>query len=862
MHCSGHLSSPLQNPSSANRLSQRPLERQAFRTPVWRRTAIAPAANHHSVGRAITCGALIVPDHLALRLAALTVALFTAVTIAADTLPMALTKTDASMRLTTPGLVFELAPEGTGMGLLGIEGTSTQTQFVKRPDDVATARLWRVVVTDDRSKPEDLVTLLNSAPCREQEARLDDGALLLSWRGLDIGDEKEAMDVQLRVTLRADTGMTDWHIRVVNRSRSYGIWHVYAPVVDLGVIGESGADDYLIMPPAEGRSVRDPIHWDRNQQNERTMHDLTTDMKPVEIKNDQPATGFGFGAQEPYGTPYATARGQLQLCAYYEKKGHFYYPSLDRGAGLYLAAHDSHTYPKVFYATNHEKDQLLRFAVGSFPEDSARPGLNYEQKWPFVIGAFAGDWFDASMVYRDWALRQRWAIKGPLSRRRDVPEWAKRITAWIRADSGRKRGVRRMVDVVNAYRGRLEGTLAIQWYGWDVVAGKTRRSTCCKFPPIPFAQDGFAEAIRDLQSRDMVVYPYVNTRLWSVGFPDEKDFVDFEVAIPHVELSPTGQINQWAPGKHEGMYAKMCVITHFWREYLTDICRQVVYDFDVKGLYLDQAAEMSYGGGWYDSQGCHNPAHGHPLGITRALFQAEHRRMKDIYEQCRTIQPDLCICGEGNAEPFNDIFANKLIHYEIWPGHVPMWTAVYHDYITCFGRTASLKAKAPKDPIPQMQIGWQLVLGTQIGRLWPANFEDPLNQDGLDYLVRACALRNRYHKYLTLGRMLRPPYMSEVPDVTTAEFRRINHLCTLPAVVAASWKAPDGTVAVVLSNISREKIEFTFGFEPGDYGAAPDVSLVQTFPEPRDLPCARTAGGRVNCTMTLNGMAAVVVELQ
>lgn len=781
---------------------------------------------------------------------------------AAESASLTLERTTAAIRLTTPQLAFELAPEGAGMGLLGLEGTATGTQFVKRPDDLAAARLWRVVVTDDRGKPDEFVTLLNSTACRERTALLRDDVLVLSWRGFDIGDEKDVIDVHVRVKLWADTDMTDWRIGVDNRSQTHGIWHVYGPVIDLGIIGETGADDYLIMPPAEGRSVRDPIHWDRNVRNERTMHDLTTDLIPVKIKNDQPATGFGFGAQEPYGTPYATARGQFQLCGYYEKKGHFYYPSQERGPGLYLAAHDSHACPKVFYATNYAKDDLLRFAVGSFPADSAKPRLDYEQAWPFVIGAFSGDWFDASMIYRDWALRQRWAFKGPLWRRGDVPQWAKQITAWIRADSGKKRGIQRMVDVVNAYRERLEGTLAIQWYGWDVVAGGTKRSMCGKFPPIPFAQDGFAEAVKDFQSRDIVVYPYVNSRIWSVGFSDEKDYVDFETARPYVEMGPNGEIHQWAPGEQDGMYAKMCLFTDFWREYLTDVCRQIVYDYDVKGLYLDQAAEMSYGGGWYDSQGCHDPAHGHPLGVTRALFQAEHRRMKDIYEECRTIQPDLCVCGEGNAEPFNDIFANKLIHYEIWPGHVPIWTALYHDYITCFGRTAGLKAKNPEDPKPQMQIGWQLVLGTQIGRLWPTNFEDPLIQEDLAYLVRSCALRNRYHKYLTLGQMLRPPYMSEIPDVTTAEFRRINHICTLPAIVAASWKAPDGSVAIVLSNISKKPVEFTFGFDPQDYGCDASVKLVRTFAETKTLTAAVSEEGAVSCIMTLKSLDAVVVELQ
>ena len=774
---------------------------------------------------------------------------------------LTLEKAGDAILLRTPRIAFQLAPEGAGMGVLGITGGVDGTAFVKRAASATQARMWRIVLADDRGKPETFITVDNRTACLQQTATLSDGMAMLTWRGVDVGEAKSTLDVSVRVALWHNTEMTDWRLRVTNRSARYGIWHIYCPDIELGVIGESGADDFLIMPPAEGRSVRDPIHWDLNQKNERTMHDVTTDLVPVKIDNDQPATGFGFGAQEPYGTPYATARGQFQLCGYYQKKGHFYYPSADPGPGLYLAAHDSSAYPKVFYATSRPKEGLLRFAVGAFPDDSARPGLDYEQTWPFVIGSFTGDWFDAAMIYREWALRQRWMFKGPLHRRGDVPPWAKRITAWVRLDSGKKRGISRMLTFANAYRARLEGTLAVQWYGWDVAAGATKRSMCCKFPPVPFAQDGFAEAVRDLQSRDMVVYPYVNTRLWATGFADEEDFADFEAARPYVEHRADGIIHEWNPGKQKGRFAKMCVQTDFWREYQTDVCRQIVADFGVKGLYLDQAAELSYGGGAYEQQGCHNASHGHPLGITRALFLAEYGRWREVLHTCRALQPELCICGEGNAEPFNDLFTNKLIHYEIWPGHVPLWAAVYHDYVTAFGRTASLKGRNKDDPIPQMQIGWQLVLGTQIGRLWPANFADPTVQRNLAYLMKACALRDRYHRYLTLGSMLRPPCMSSVPDVTTAEFRRINNLCTLPAIVAATWRAPDGSVAIVLSNISREAVDFTFSFEPEAYAVSPDVEIVQTFPITRKLARREDGQGRIACSMTMDGLDAVVLEL-
>src|SRR5699024_8605276 len=98
----------------------------------------------------------------------------------------------------------------------------------------------------------------------------------------------------------------------------------------------------------------------------------------------------------------------------------------------------------------------------------------------------------------------------------------------------------------------------------------------------------------------------------------------------------------------------------------------------------------------------------------------EHDRMATIFKAAHAANPDMVFTDEAGAETAIDIFANRLIHYEIWPGNVPMFSTVYHDYTTSYGRTVSLlgRKKNRKDPIPRMQIGWQLIAGDQLGRLW------------------------------------------------------------------------------------------------------------------------------------------------
>ena len=121
------------------------------------------------------------------------------------------------------------------------------------------------------------------------------------------------------------------------------------------------------------------------------------------------------------------------------------------------------------------------------------------------------------------------------------------------------------------------------------------------------------------------------------------------------------------------------------------------------------------------------------------------------------------LCGEGPDETLVGLNPAKLIHYELWPGYVPLFGRVYHDYITCYGRTIPLVVESDKDdPYPQMGIAWQLVCGNQLGRIWFVNEallkKSPVMQTNLAYLQQAAEARQRFPQCLCLGELLRPPY--------------------------------------------------------------------------------------------------------
>ena len=767
---------------------------------------------------------------------------------------------DADDTIEAGKLAFTFAPAEAGMGLVSISGPGG-VQFLKRPTDEKAAKLWRVKLTPDVSSEDNFITISNASPCAARSFTAPsnvEASAILAWQGIDVGDETGVLDVFLTVSKDAPTGFADLRIRVVNRSTKYAVWRVLAPDLELGVINGDGSDDYLLMSPAEGRSVRNPIYWGKDQDLAKNELLLTTDGE-VKIDRNRSATGFGFGAKEPYGLPYPSARCQMQLNAYYQKQGDFYYPS-DGAFGLYLAAHDPQAYPKTFYATDHPQRELLHFAVGHYPDAPTTPATNYAQPYSMLIGFFEGDWYDAAQVYRKFALTAPWLKEGTLATRGDVPDWLRRTTAWIRLDGSKNRRPDTLRECLSTYRKYLRGTLGVQWYAWDKGLAPHYQGVG-SVPAIAEAMPGYDAVVRDFQKQRCRFLHYMNSRLWGQGEPGVIYQQPVDVALPHIQHNCDGSPSFWQPGKFGTTWYRMCLFREFWHRYLVDVVQQHTARYPVDGIYLDQAGELSWGGGIYSSQGCYRQDHDHPPGVTIALTRAEEMRVRKIKDSVSGRAERLVLCGEGTAENFIDTVPLKIIHYEIWPGNVPVFNAVYHDYMAGFGRTVTLRPRQNADPIGAMTIGWQLVLGNQIGRLWPYDIRrDAVTQKNFRYLMKAVALREAASDFLNLGQMLRPPRLTEVPQLTTAEFKKLNHLCTLPSVLASTWRDPAGRVAFVITNISEDDQSFTLSADLADYGLPSDHEMLQRFPGNKDLAVSRN-GSRSSLQMTMPALEAILVEL-
>jgi hypothetical protein len=116
--------------------------------------------------------------------------------------------------------------------------------------------------------------------------------------------------------------------------------------------------------------------------------------------------------------------------------------------GLYLGAHDDLGRLQLLTATGQYEGSKSSPAGYRSPGNAGlryyhladnlidtSAGANWRLAYPVVLASFVGDWFDAAMLHRSWALRNAsWTTQGNLSvraaRESGYPHWLLETPLW------------------------------------------------------------------------------------------------------------------------------------------------------------------------------------------------------------------------------------------------------------------------------------------------------------------------------------------------------------------------------------------------------------------------------------------------
>jgi hypothetical protein len=174
--------------------------------------------------------------------------------------------------------------------------------------------------------------------------------------------------------------------------------------------------------------------------------------------------------------------------------------------------------------------------------------------------------------------------------------------------------------------------------------------------------------------------------------------------------------------------------------------------------------------------------------------------------------------GEGSADFAMDVLHGKIIHFNLWRGFVPMFSAVYHDYWTFFGRSMPINPvldTSRQQQLGEISAGWLFTIGAQIGRVIPEDYNAPTATNMIHYLAKLTEVKGNAYEFLSLGRMMRPPIvdLKTIPVIETY----LKGPVKMPAIMASVWKSPDGKLALAVTNAALSTVSTKLILDLNEY---------------------------------------------
>lgn len=530
--------------------------------------------------------------------------------------------------------------------------------------------------------------------------------------------------------------------------------------------------------------------------------------------------GYLYPAGRAQAGSYPSANWPMQFISLHEND-----------TGLYLGYEDPRNFAKGFQCT---PGGMFHYRVPA--ENATVAGNDFRCPGPVAIGVCGPSWWKAAKMYRRWALRQAWTREGPLTDRQSMPEHCKNLGLWFC-------GGGTVEQVVTGMRNAEEFfgvPVGLHWYSWHRWPFDTRYADY--FP----AKPDFKQAIDALVPEGKTIMPYINGRIV------DKTVDAYEQYMPWVAKPRDGDSYTEVYGNGV-QQAPMCPYTKFWQDKITRICSTLVNEYGVNGIYIDQVGAAG-------PALCYDPTHGHPIGGGSWWVDGYRKMLEGVQKVAHSEGHDVLITTENNAEPYMDGVDCFLIWNPRHPDEIPMMTAVYSGYTLYFASNA--RCGAGLQPYAMIE-GRDFIWGSQMGWM---GFEGPGPRG--DYLRQLVRLRHAALKYVVYGEImgeLEPG--NDVGTVTGPwhNWQGQSVPATLPAVMGTVWKGSDGTLGLLIANISDQLQRFDLDVDPSEFGPVAgegDCLLLTDISKEGNVPCGFSPSPELTRTLHLAPWQARVIELK
>ncbi len=508
---------------------------------------------------------------------------------------------------------------------------------------------------------------------------------------------------------------------------------------------------------------------------------------------------YRFNADHADGELLAHHFSSLQLCA-----------ALTGTQGYYFDCRDTRDRLKSY--SWHKRGPLLEYHAEHPCPCSPRHRRTGKVGFDNSVALFAGNWFEAAQIYREWALTTPRFRR----RRRNNPQRETAIWLWNRG------GAEHVIAPAEKLAQDSGVPVALDWYWWH---GNPYDTNYPNFWPPREGEEQFKKAVARLNAKHIYCQVYINGLTWDIDLPD---YAQGGLASAVIDRDGTPYAVEFNCYTHHKL-GYMCGEGEAFQSRIRDLVAKLAAS-GLPGVYLDMI-------GCAAIHPCYNPQHRHAPGGGSYHARGYRKLIGDL----RREHPQLQLSTECCNETFLDCFDSVIVlapsmercGTEDWIDCVPVFSAVYHGATALFGNYALPDGIPPWDPLWPPRERWQheqkwdevypdqfyLELArTVIWGMQPTvcNFQLEHTQGRFqamyDYIVRIARFYYENRDFLYDGVMLAPGDFSCENHETgflqrglfTTEAKHTILTRTLPAVLHSRWAASDGRRALIMINYTSE----------------------------------------------------------
>ena len=488
------------------------------------------------------------------------------------------------------------------------------------------------------------------------------------------------------------------------------------------------------------------------------------------------------------------------------------------GQGIYFDCRDSGFYNKG-YKWRKEGEKLVYTHIHYLPLDGSG---SFTLPYRCGVTEFQGEWFEAVMIYKKWAMEQVW-YKNALREKNPLKD----ISMWL-WNRGR-------IDYVFPPTEKLAEDsgvpVALDWYWWHHNPYDTDYPD---FWPPREGGEAFKNAVKRLNDKGIFSQVYINGRTWDLDGPSYSQGGADEIEIKRDGSDYAVAFNSY--NHHRLGY--MCGEAPIFQRKMADLVKTLC-DAGLPGVYLDMI-------GCTTGSNCYNPKHKHAPGGGDYNITGFRKMMELIKKE----NPGKLFSTEDCAENWLDLFDSRIVLFSTSSERmgddtefVPAFSAIYHGTNALFGSYALPDAIPPWDELWPAEDRFPADAEEDWNALYPCQFflelarditwgmqpmicnfqmkhiENPEFAEVYKYILDTAKFYYANREILYSAEMLSPGILEcdriPVDFIVRGIFTHKEHLRSihkegLPAVCHSVWRNPKGGRVLILANYTPERRTWRF----------------------------------------------------